>query len=220
MSQEDPTPAELAKMEAQSFVHFYRKHPEFAGITANTFLLRSTAAELGLQLQTYADVKHVANYLGTALAQVRPEQTFTPEPPTPSYEDRLKSHNAKLASADPRTLRKLALVQALQTQRYTPDEISGELALRGFSPVTEEESTLLSPPTRNETDVAIGQGAADELASASAHIGKLLGRGPVSGADIKALSADETRRLLWPGGQGTPMDKRNEQMIDMILRGR
>lgn len=213
-TQRPETPEEIAKAEAIAFNHFYKMNPDL-NLTANTFLLRSTSKELGLDLITVADIKYVVDYLGAALARILPEAVVQESEPVPSYEERLESHNVKLATADSRTIKKLALIQALSKAGYTWGQISGELLSRGLS-ITNEELALLHPPTPDE---GRDEGAA-EFDSAAAHIGKLLGRGPVSAADIKKLSADETRKLLWPGGAGTPMNKQNEQMIDLILRGK
>jgi len=219
------TPEQIAKATAIAFTHFYRaqtKPGDVAELTANTFLLRQTGRELGLDLLSRADVQYCADYLGDALARIDNGEPVAREPvaPEPSYDEKVAEHRARLKSSDPVTLRKISLVQTLRNSGYTAPQISVELRARNFSPLTQTEAALLAPPTPTESDVQAGQkSAGDEVSAASARIGQLLGRGPVSAADIKGLPNDVIRKLLWPHGAGSRKDSSVENDLDVVLRG-
>lgn len=224
MSQENPTPAEIAEMEAKSFIHFYRsqtKPGDVLELTANTYLLRQVGKELGLDLLSRADVQYCADYLGASLARIKADVSATQEPAAPSYEEKVSEYRTKLESADPTSLRKIALVTALRNGGYNKDQISVELRARNFSPLTDNEIELLSPPEPTENDVrAVEKSAADEVSAASQRIGALLVLGhPATRSDIINASNDSLRKILWPHGQGTRKELSVERDIDLILQG-
>jgi hypothetical protein len=212
--------AQVAAAQAVSMERFYEIRPDLR-CTANTYMIREWAAKNmpSPVLTDVAEIEWVVSQLDGSLAVISPETEYVePEvaPPPPTFEERRGDYETKLKAADSTTHRKLALVSAMRSRGYTATQIAEGLQTHGFPPMTEAEWSLLDPPAPNENS---GEKAAAEIDSAAAHIGKLLGRGPVSAKDIKALSADETRKLLWPGGRGTPMSRENERAIDIILRG-
>ena len=218
----EPGTPEFQRAEAIAFNHFYKMHPEL-NLTANTFVLRQTAAELGLDLVTTTDITHVANYLGDALARIDNGDPVAREPvaPEPSYDEKVAEHRARLESSDPVTLRKISLVQTLRNSGYTAPQISVELRARGFTPLTESESELLAPPSATENDAQTSRkSAADEVFAASLRIGQLAGLGrPITAQELKALPVQTFKRLIWPNGPGTRKSEENEQAIDLILGG-
>jgi len=94
------------------------------------------------------------------------------------------------------------------------------LRSRNFTPLTPNEEELLHPPTPTNEDVeAVQKSASDEVSAASTRIGQLLGRGPVSRAELLQMPNDVLRKLLWPHGAGTSKDRSVEEAIDIVLQG-
>jgi len=218
----EPGTPEFQRAEAIAFNHFYKMHPEL-NLTANTFVLRQTAAELGLDLVTTTDITHVANYLGDALARIDngdPVVQGPVEPPA-TYEERNAEYQDKLRNADQATLRKLALVDSLRKSGYTQQQISDALRDKGFSPLTQSEEVLLQRPVPTNDDLQAGRQSADnEVNSAAARIGQLAGLGrPITAQELKALPVQTFKRLIWPNGPGTRKSDENERLIDLVLGG-
>lgn len=212
--------AEVAAAQAVSMERFYDEH-EHLRCTANTHLIRAWARDNmpAPVLISVSDIEWVASQLDGSLAVIDNEPEPTPVVPPPSYEERFAEHRAKLESADPVSLRKVSLVKALQNAGYTAQQISVELRSRNFTPLTPNEEELLHPPTPTNEDVeAVQKSASDEVSAASTRIGQLLGRGPVSRAELLQMPNDVLRKLLWPHGQGTHKDPETERLIDVVLQ--
>lgn len=225
-SREQMTPAEIAGAQAASMERFYSDVRPELRCTANTHLIREWAKNNMPEpvLTNVPEIEWVVSQIGeknlAVLHEREPEQKFVAPVPQPTYEEKVAEHQEKLRNADSATLKKLAFADRLRKSGYNQQQVSDALRDKGFAPLTESEAELLTPPTQTAEDVqSFQRNVDDEVAEASARIGQLLGRGPVSRTELIQMPNDVFRKLLWPHGQGTRKDLETERLIDVVLQG-